>query len=172
MISQHFLRKSPLKPSGPGALSIGRFLIIWSILFLEGIEDRASRPWILWNRLFRFRTICMCSVVPILFLKEFRKTCAFSSWAEIVLSSTFKCEILFLFLLWLSVAEAWKYLGFSSPNLTHLIVHLFFQNSFWYFNSYRICSFKIILKFHSWIKRVFVLQYYPKITIPHCSLRW
>jgi hypothetical protein len=86
--------------------------------------DNSSRPSVGWIREGRSKSIWGCSQVPSLFLYVWKIISSFAAWSvTIVPSSVVRAEIAFL--LYLSVASVWKNLVFSSPNLVHLIVHLF-----------------------------------------------
>src|SRR4051812_40847225 len=116
MICQHFLKNKPLIPSRPGDLSMGISLMVLSISsFVKGIV-RSSRPSTLCSREGRSKTRLIPCEDPILPLKADQKAPAICSWlVETDPSPNFREEMEFL--LYLSVAIAWKDLVFSSPTL-------------------------------------------------------
>ena len=72
---QHFLMKSPLKPSRPRALLVGSLLIKESISSLVKEETKLSRSTDKVMRLGRSKPMSGWREIPILFLKSFRMLC-------------------------------------------------------------------------------------------------
>ena len=73
--------KSPLKPSGPGALSVGSLLIIESISSLVKGETKLSKSTDKAMRLGRSKPMTGWREIPILFLKAFRSKVVLLSWS-------------------------------------------------------------------------------------------
>jgi hypothetical protein len=147
MRCQHFLRKSSLKPFGPGALSLGIVEITLSMSSFENGSAILCKSW-LWTSSCRLNLIVGCIEDPSMFLYSSHKCAAFSACLERSLPSGVSRLVMVLNLN-LFVAATWKNFVLSSLSLVDLTVYLFVQYSFWAFRSINICFLRILLKFLS-----------------------
>lgn len=118
MIFQHLQRKVPIYPSGPGAFSLGMFLIVeWTSCSVKGTSK--------WQR--------SCGVQPNFswfnrrLLGAQEPNCPLKCWY--VMSCLSTCEVWTAFSVWraaikffffLTLVMIWKYLVLASPFLIHV----------------------------------------------------
>jgi hypothetical protein len=120
IISQYFLKKSPLKPSGSGALFAGINLTTLSISSCEKETGRSSRLWVT-MRSKRLKSIMGCIVCPILSRYSSQISEDLAWWSDISSPASFS-RLVTVLIRYHSVATAWKKSVLSSPNLVHLTV--------------------------------------------------
>lgn len=124
MRGQQPFRNSLQNPSGPGDLMLGNSAITWLIsILLKGVSSPVNSSELL-RRLPRLKSMLLNYVLPNLSLKASQKWLAFSScWVTMFPSLSWTKAMVFL--LFVIVACAWKYLVPASPFFTQFIFPLF-----------------------------------------------
>ena len=115
IMSQHSLKKRPVKPSGPGALSEDIWLMAHLISVSVKLSASMSRLCGEICRRSQFRSICLCGGRFIIFWKCSWTTVDFSS-CETAHPWSFRNLWMWFFLL-LAFTLRWKYFALASPNL-------------------------------------------------------